>query len=98
MEEFLMNDIFSTIGNVASILSVIYAFYSLRKLKRSIRIGFLMDVRRMIDAIEQDKAPFTEKDRNAYDILFRIQGELETIYNKLLETFSIKDLRKSGQE
>jgi hypothetical protein len=56
----MMDNIFSYVGNGASILSIIYAFYSLHKLKKSVRIGFLMDVRRMIDTIERDKETFKE--------------------------------------
>lgn len=90
----MMEKIFSYIANGASILSILYAFYSLHRLKKSIRIGFLIDIRRMIDTIERDKEPFKERVVPAYDALYRIQGDLEVTYNKLLETFSIKDIRK----
>jgi hypothetical protein len=88
-----MGNIATYIGTIASILSICYAFYSLHKIKKSIRVGFLMDVRRMIETIERDKEPFKEKEKAAYESLFRIQGELEVVYKKLLETFSIKDIR-----
>lgn len=85
----------SVIGSIASIISIFYARYSLRQIKKSIRTGFSLDIIRIIEDVNREKSPFLEKDRDAYNILFRMQGELEVLHNKLLETFSIKDIRKN---
>lgn len=93
MDNFLK--VFSYIGILASILGIFYTGYSLYKLRKSIHIGFLIDIRRIIEDVNREKAQFIEKEKLAYDILFRIQGELEVVYDKLLKTFSMKDIRKN---
>lgn len=86
-------NIFFTIAGLASIAGALLAWCQTRKLARAIRTSFLLDIRRLIDRIERNKAAFQGLE-TAYKELFDVQHELETINAKFLELFPIKNREK----
>lgn len=76
-----------------SIIGIFIALYSIYQLRHAIKVGFTMDIRRLINRIERNKESFKQTSPQAYKELFDIQDELETITKKFLSMFSMKESR-----
>lgn len=75
------------------LVSVGIAVWSTIQLRRSVGIAFSLDVRRCIERIERIeriKDKFKLNAPDAYQELFDVQGELETIDSKLTAIFKLK--------
>lgn len=84
----------TTIGLAVSIIGVVITVglfvLSTLQLRHGIKTAFDMDIRKTIDRIERNKEKFKQSAPEAYEELFDIQDELETISKKFLAMFKTK--------
>jgi hypothetical protein len=85
---FYLN-IFFTVAGIASIFTVAYGFYQDRRLKKGVRLAFLIDLRRLIERLERNKERFKATAEGAYNELWDVQHELEAIDSKLHTVFGV---------
>ena len=78
---------FNIIAGLASIAGVTVALVQTRQLRKAVKTHFLLDLHRITERIERNKAPFKESAANAYKELLDTQAELDTLRQKFIGQF-----------